>query len=233
MRRHFLARVTVVQQQGLLQQSFDLPWKLRRRPGGPLNHLLAAPDQVCQAGLMVGLAQAAIAAQPVMHQPTVVVRTQHLLQLLGTATGQNAVHRHQVTFRHPQPLRMTAHPPAGFIHPVDVALAPVPRSFGNSPPQYRNGAPLSAGRCLPDTAARSASLAPCPRTSNAPTTAPPALHPRAAAQAGKRAPQSLCRSCGPAFWVPPSAPLWKKAQLGDGWPDGPSPDPALTVRDVS
>jgi len=29
------------------------------------------------------------------------------------------------------------------------------------------------------------------------------------------------------------APLWKKAQLGDGWPDGPSADPALTVRDVS
>ena len=65
--RHFLAFITVVQQQGPLQQSFYLQGKLRLRPRRALAHLLAAPDQVCQAGLIVGLFQLAVAAQTVMH----------------------------------------------------------------------------------------------------------------------------------------------------------------------
>ena len=121
--RHFLAFITVVQQQGPLQQSFYLQGKLRRRPRRSLAHLFAAPDQVCQAGLMVGLFQLAVAAQTVMHQPTVVVRPQKLFQLLAAATRQDAVHRYQFALRHPQPLRTPAHPPTRFIYPVDPTLA--------------------------------------------------------------------------------------------------------------
>src|SRR5207249_4021162 len=79
-------------------------WQFSKLPADPGMESMGA-----------GLFQLAVAAQTVMHQPTVVVRPQKLFQLLAAATRQDAVHRYQFELRQPTAIA-DARPPANPFH---------------------------------------------------------------------------------------------------------------------
>src|SRR5580700_10774520 len=104
-------------------------WEGTRRWRGDLCHLAASLQQMGQTTLMERQPESVVGRPAVVNQKSSIGGSQNHYRLFVSAAWQNGVHGHLRAYRHVQPLKPSAHLPAGFVHAVDGSL---PRGFHQS-----------------------------------------------------------------------------------------------------
>jgi hypothetical protein len=128
--RRDLASVTpIAQRQGALQQRLDRVREPRRAAHGGLEVLVAAPQEVAEAGLMTGVLEGAVRSPAVPHQEASEVLAQDPRGLLEPAARLDRVDGDRLGHEHPQPLERAGDLPAGPSNPFSRATSSCSRSI--------------------------------------------------------------------------------------------------------